>query len=1257
MKILIFAIISSQLLLSCVGSIRKSGANKAEEVAVKSVSLTGISSGKYISDTKIMIKFKGATGGSGSYYYHAFLNGGTVPAASVPAETLVVDGEGLLSLTISDLRVNTAYHISMQAYDVENDIYSERTDGIVISTAPFHLPVFEGLQLVSNMPGVEAMTQLKLQWIPASRPTIIIGDVFSSDHSISGYYIYYANTLAQLMDNLANNVYTVSLNNPSAAEYILGSSIPLVPGEGHYITVRARNSASPNQFELNEKYIFAKTLTDRPIEFDGITSATIPNNVDGFTKADVVWPACVACSEFRLYALKEARPVDPAKDELYRKATLTSDYLQGRISGLDPHTNYYVYVVACRSSDQCSGSDMLGQNQSSLITTTPPVAPFDGLRDNITQPEGTIGLTSLILSWYAADSASGAFNEYRLFRVDSNGDPIDNNDSLSGIQSQITAYSSANPNGIYIDSSTPLSTKSTSIQVSGVRTDQTVCFVLKPYSSSPLHPILGPRTILWQVVRCGKPTYTAPDFSGIKNLCENQTFDSLEISWDRPTNNGVFTHYEVFYKDSAAEYNGSSAFSFADAISDTAESVYHKVMILAGGLETSYALVGLPFFATNYQIGISTYYQNSEGQIFRVNASAVATDNSCKTTNPELRHNGWDDIFAIGPKTSGLANGAVIAESLDPLTRNYREDPAGSTSGIIRLKWDAFSIYGSTRPLSDFAAGGLVTQKVYYSTISESGPFTEVATIPISVGVSKYEIVFGSVAIDGQMVQLPGMAPGTTYWFKVVVDYDGTELNFYSGANTHPSVVRVILPPENMALMHRMMANKEMCEILHRPILPSDNYKCEYNGLASVLEDGQTGPGSPRYYDMLHDLLVDRFEVGCNFSTTGCSGGACLGTGDPVAVADQYTVYYRRDNPYCSIQGLDPFVETPGASWKRIADVSLDRVEANAEKIASNRAYLPPLVYIGQATAAWRICQGTKINITTNSTAVEYGKRILRRKEFISAAAWRAQDWGERATGLAASYTAPRYMYGSGVAIRSVEDGSGTDTYCNANLKGGNFANNDYSDDRYPGTLTSVNTNASRALRTGSNGTWGSRNCQSRYGIQDMTGNIEELNSDQIFCNLTTCTADIIPSIDAANKENLRNGDGNYLEFSAVGIATAPSTTFYDWKNFNNANFFSPVLGLGLSCSGDSCGGTSPDDNMIMTWKTPIIAGATYVFPNDGGFYVLPLNNTVNSYMTFLSGYNWSANASSRYTLNLGRLIDQIRGATGVRCAVPIPSD
>lgn len=113
------------------------------------------------------------------------------------------------------------------------------------------------------------------------------------------------------------------------------------------------------------------------------------------------------------------------------------------------------------------------------------------------------------------------------------------------------------------------------------------------------------------------------------------------------------------------------------------------------------------------------------------------------------------------------------------------------------------------------------------------------------------------------------------YYYKIVPIYNGKELQYEDSSNPNHHIVRVTLPPKNMALVHRLIANRTLCLELNHPSDPdkarvlnksaSGYYSCSFNGLgAKSLSVPWTTDTT--VIDQGGDLLVDRFELSCPFT-------------------------------------------------------------------------------------------------------------------------------------------------------------------------------------------------------------------------------------------------------------------------------------------------------------------------------------------------------------------------------------------------------
>lgn len=115
------------------------------------------------------------------------------------------------------------------------------------------------------------------------------------------------------------------------------------------------------------------------------------------------------------------------------------------------------------------------------------------------------------------------------------------------------------------------------------------------------------------------------------------------------------------------------------------------------------------------------------------------------------------------------------------------------------------------------------------------------------------------------------------YWYKIVPFFNDVQLT----SDNVDNIIKVVLPPSNMALVNRKIANKTFCNSIgmiwedgkyvdNKPILKdeSSHYACYFNGVGS---SGLELPwiAGKTVYDIGGDMLVDRFGLGCNFSRGG----------------------------------------------------------------------------------------------------------------------------------------------------------------------------------------------------------------------------------------------------------------------------------------------------------------------------------------------------------------------------------------------------
>ena len=106
------------------------------------------------------------------------------------------------------------------------------------------------------------------------------------------------------------------------------------------------------------------------------------------------------------------------------------------------------------------------------------------------------------------------------------------------------------------------------------------------------------------------------------------------------------------------------------------------------------------------------------------------------------------------------------------------------------------------------------------------------------------------------------------YLYKVELVFNGITIPLMG----EDQIIKVILPPPNMAFAHRKIINRSMCLELSTENDQKEiskgagqHYSCPYNGLGA---SGKNIPWSTSatVYDIGGDLLIDRFELGCNWT-------------------------------------------------------------------------------------------------------------------------------------------------------------------------------------------------------------------------------------------------------------------------------------------------------------------------------------------------------------------------------------------------------
>ncbi len=219
-----------------------------------------------------------------------------------------------------------------------------------------------------------------------------------------------------------------------------------------------------------------------------------------------------------------------------------------------------------------------------------------------------------------------------------------------------------------------------------------------------------------------------------------------------------------------------------------------------------------------------------------------------------------------------------------------------SNSGIVKLTWEDVTLYNNTESLNtynDTLALKKVRKygyKVYRSednkltwkdltlkSLSNTNQTTEnsgliqtyslswkkrsnaATTVSKVASFTDYSVKFSGLNGDNDRARI--------YYYKIVPVFNGKEILYDDATNLNHNVIKVILPPRNMSLVNRLIANRTICYEMDLPIKKTsgDFYSCDYDGIGATSIKAPTVVGRT-VYDAGGDILMDRFELGVPFT-------------------------------------------------------------------------------------------------------------------------------------------------------------------------------------------------------------------------------------------------------------------------------------------------------------------------------------------------------------------------------------------------------
>ena len=405
---------------------------------------------------------------------------------------------------------------------------------------------------------------------------------------------------------------------------------------------------------------------------------------------------------------------------------------------------------------------------------------------------------------------------------------------------------------------------------------------------------------------------------------------------------------------------------------------------------------------------------------------------------------------------------------------------------------------------------------------------------------------------------------------------------------TESMSVLVPIPPRDMVLTQRDAANYEMCVTqMNRTADPKNKNRCVYSGSgARPYNSGIDKPAlnlEQGYYDFGYNLFVDRYSVGCNWTSSadggmcgpGATPGDCVGTGAnnvqvPINTIGKdgdvyWFLHYRTDAPI--YYGRTFCLKKISGTWVQqysIPTTIPNYTEALSSMITTdpskNNHKIPPLASYNNVVSSMATCQ------TMNDP--NYGKkRISRMREFRVWSTFPTVN-GEP---YSVTYTQANTLLGS--------RWNATDGYrCTGGRAQMNTIN---APNMIPANLNELLTSPTKEIAGMNDGAkdfgWrhfilganSSVDCMSRFGVQEPYGDQVIHTSDAVNYNTTTVQLRGIASpLDNGNRDlliDLNGAETGYnLDATAANIiGTSPSQYRQVVLNSNTSvNYINLALGL-----------------------------------------------------------------------------------------------
>ncbi len=565
----------------------------------------------------------------------------------------------------------------MNAKDLETQASINSKNTISAYTFSNQLTDFHGISSVVNATGTDGIDSVIVRWVPADKETI------ASDSDPVAYEITLLDACKQTTPSIAafNNfglsetqgrlVRTIPWSSGLNSVMIRGLSNVncanpnLNDGREYFVNVRAVHRASfidpskPNlRSELNNRYMLIKTLSSglASIDYDSSEYKVSPGpGQSAQTSLVASWGSITGVFDhLRLYysqsgalAVNTGTCEGPTNSTFFVsnqtacKKIADPSATSAVLSDLPSLTNFDVRLVICLdqtcSTNQSSDPGLLCKHNQPTercnTRTQANLASFNGIQENL-GPRRISEIGSLFLQYATPSFENGYFDG---FIIEHTTDQAGLNAWLAtGSNKPVTSFLTADDYSGDLEIEPYDYTQDSEIEISNIdfTSGETHCFSIYPFLyDADGNPFYDTESAVTRVWRCREATLQGPSSLDFAGFTTGESLGQVvTLNWLAPLN-GVFSHYEIFYRDD------SGPLSFSDAVIATTVnfdySTYSRVLRsnqMPNGDNRLTESIYLP--DGTWHFGILTYYLAGVGNIIRSAETAIMLTCTVDSNNP-----------------------------------------------------------------------------------------------------------------------------------------------------------------------------------------------------------------------------------------------------------------------------------------------------------------------------------------------------------------------------------------------------------------------------------------------------------------------------------------------------------------------------------------------------------------------------------------------------------------------------------------------